>query len=134
MSDFDEQLKANETELTGHWHVQNGRVTRDTTSERIEWLIEHCLLKIADSPGGAGWVTLYQDPRDGRFWERTYPQGEMHGGGPPQHLRTLTSDEVQKNMELDSRCDTGRLPRGERSQTIQVKALPRSRRLAKHCI
>jgi hypothetical protein len=29
-------------------------------------------------------------------------------------------------MELDSRCDTGRLPRGERSQTIQVKVAAQS--------
>jgi Immunity protein 27 len=95
MSEFDEQLKANETELTGDWLVQNGRVKGDITCQRIEWLIKHYLRKVADSSEGGGWETLYQDPNDTRYWERTYPQSEMHGGGPPR-LRTLTIDEVKQ--------------------------------------
>lgn len=31
-----------------------------------------------------GWDALYRDPSDGRLWERTYPQSERHGGGPPR--------------------------------------------------
>jgi hypothetical protein len=29
------------------------------------------------------WETLFQDHDDGRYWERTYPNSEMHEGGPP---------------------------------------------------
>jgi hypothetical protein len=29
-----------------------------------------------------GWRQLYLDPRDGRRWELTFPQGSLHGGGP----------------------------------------------------
>jgi hypothetical protein len=35
------------------------------------------------------------DPDDGRYWERTYPQSEKHGGGPPQ-LKCLTFQEASK--------------------------------------
>jgi Immunity protein 27 len=32
----------------------------------------------------SGWITLYVSPVTGQFWELSYPQGEMHGGGPRQ--------------------------------------------------
>jgi hypothetical protein len=32
----------------------------------------------------SGWETLYRDPGTGSFWEITYPQSRMHGGGPRQ--------------------------------------------------
>ena len=36
----------------------------------------------------SGWITDYRDPRSGATWQLTYPQGEMHGGGPPLLTRT----------------------------------------------
>jgi hypothetical protein len=42
-----------------------------------------------------GWNALYRDPNDCRYWELTYPEGELHGGGPPQ-LRCLTADEARQ--------------------------------------
>jgi hypothetical protein len=95
MSEFDEHLHAHETNLTGNWIVQNGRMAGDITCQRIEWLISHYLRKVADSPKVGAWETVYQDPSDGRYWERTYPQSEMHGGGPPR-LHTLTNDEFKR--------------------------------------
>jgi len=105
MSEFDKQLRGNETELTGNWLVQNGQVTGDSTSQRIEWLTAHYLTKVADGPEGGGWEALYQDPVDGRYWERSYPQGELHGGGPPR-LRILTSDEGEKKYRLGAVSDS----------------------------
>lgn len=32
----------------------------------------------------SGWDELYRDPGGGRLWEPTWPQSEMHGGGPPR--------------------------------------------------
>ena len=78
----------NERILTGRWLVENGRARTDATCERIEWLIAHHLQKVAVSPESGAWETLYRDPGNGRYWERTYPQGEMHGGGP-ESLRTI---------------------------------------------
>jgi len=94
MSEFDEQLQADESELTGKWLFQNGQMIGDITCRRIEWLIQHHLQKFADSSDGGGWVALYRDPDVGRFWEKNHPQSEMQGGGPPQ-LRTLTDEEVK---------------------------------------
>jgi hypothetical protein len=89
------KLQPNETVLTGDWFVQNGQARRDATAERIEWLISHQLQKISDSPRWGAWETLYRDPDDGRYWERTYPQSHRHGGGPRQ-LRVLTIDEAKR--------------------------------------
>ena len=89
------KLQPNEIVLTGSWLIQNGEVHRDAISERIEWLISHHLQKITDSPQWGAWETLYKDLDDSRYWERTYPQGEMQGGGPPQ-LRCLATEEAKQ--------------------------------------
>ena len=30
------------------------------------------------------WVTLYRDDSNGSYWLMSYPQSELHGGGPPK--------------------------------------------------
>ena len=77
------KLRPTETELIGRWQIANDRVRADATGERIEWLTTNWLEKIATSKDSGGWETLFRDPGDGRYWERTYPMSEMHGGGPP---------------------------------------------------
>jgi hypothetical protein len=89
------KLQADERLLTGRWIVQDGKVRADATCERIAWLLSRHLQKVADSAQWGAWETLYRDPDDGRYWERTYPQGEMHGGGPPQ-LICLTVEEARQ--------------------------------------
>lgn len=74
-------LRENERELRGSWVVVNGEVSADDVCSRIEWLLSHRLERIATDP--SGWDLLFRDPRDGRLWERTYPQSHLHGGGPP---------------------------------------------------
>ena len=32
----------------------------------------------------SGWDVLYADPGTGKFWELTYSQSHLHGGGPRQ--------------------------------------------------
>jgi Immunity protein 27 len=54
--------------------IVDDRVRSDSTCQRIEWLTSSYLEKIASS----NWETLFRDPDDGRYWEHTYPQGEMH--------------------------------------------------------
>ena len=85
------KLLPTETILAGSWLARDGKVHCDVTCERIDWLITHHLQMVAHSPQSGAWETLYKDPDDRRFWERTYPQGEMHGGGPPT-LRYLTTE------------------------------------------
>jgi immunity protein 27 of polymorphic toxin system len=75
------RLQPNEQILTGTWLVQDGRARGDAVCERIEWLIAHYLQKIVDSPHSGTWETLYRDPEDGRYWERTYPKAECTAAG-----------------------------------------------------
>ena len=57
------------------------KVVEDDVSRRIRSLVAGPLQKLASAE--EGWITLYLDPRDNRFWELQYPHSEMHGGGPP---------------------------------------------------
>jgi hypothetical protein len=85
------KLAATETELVGQWHLRGTRIIADDTCRRIEELVsKHLVLLGSDA---SGWDDLYRDPDDGRLWERTWPQSEMHGGGPPR-LSCLPVDEA----------------------------------------
>lgn len=86
------KLEADETLLTGQWLMQDGHVVADETTRRIEDLVSDYLEKLGHDE--SGWDTLYQDPHDGRYWERIYPMSAMHGGGPPE-LRCLTLDQAK---------------------------------------
>ena len=76
-------LQPNETELVGNWLGQRTNVHGDETCDRIKWLVENVLIQIGYSREYGAWEILYQDPYDHRFWVKTYPHSEMHGGGPP---------------------------------------------------
>ena len=83
------RLQPSESQLTGHWIENDGQVIGDDVCQRIEWLVDSQLKQLAvDS---SGWDTLLCDPSDGRLWERTYRQSEMHGGGPPQ-LKVISAE------------------------------------------
>ena len=73
-------LSPEETELIGGWVMGDGKLVADATCRRIEWLVATTLREVVRD--GSGWFTLFIDPSDGRLWERSYPQSEMHGGGP----------------------------------------------------
>ncbi len=86
-----ESLTTKETELVGSWEEHDGKVVADAVAVRIDWLIASMLVVVGISKDG--WSSVYRDPSDQRFWLHTYPQGEMHGGGPPS-LRVISADEV----------------------------------------
>ena len=93
-------IKNYETQIVGEWKVVGGEVFGDDNEKRIKWLIKHHLKKVA----GGGWETLFLDPTDGRYWELTFPQGEMHGGGP-RLLLFMSSDEASKKYETNIKSD-----------------------------
>ena len=94
------RLKPDEEILTGRW-LFDGQVTRgDVVCERIARLTQHELQKLASSPQWGDWEILYVDPSDGRYWELTYPQGDLQGGGPPQ-LQVLSAAEARIKYRLD---------------------------------
>ena len=88
------ELQPNESQLTGKWLESNGIVTGDQITERIIWLINERLQRIARD--GANWTALFRDPADGRLWELSYPNSEWHGGGPPKLAIILPDDAAEK--------------------------------------
>jgi hypothetical protein len=92
-------LEPNEAELTGKWILVNGEVRGDAVDERIRWLTSKVLTRVAFSPESGAWETLFRDPNDGRYWERTYPQSQMHGGGPPR-LWNIAEEEARRKYKL----------------------------------
>jgi hypothetical protein len=78
------ELSEGESEL-------RGEVVGDAVDERIRWLAIHRLHALGTS--SAGWDWLFRDPRDGRLWELTFPQGSLHGSGP-RLLRVVPADEA----------------------------------------
>jgi hypothetical protein len=90
----------NDTIFQGRWLFDGSRNHADKICERIEWLTRSHLKKLASSPQWGDWEVLFVDPDDGRFWELTYPQGELQGGGPPQ-LQVLDKDVALAKYHLD---------------------------------
>jgi hypothetical protein len=88
------KLNANETQLIGNWVAEGGQLHADAICERIQWLTSKHLRKVAISKQWGAWETLFQDPDDGRYWEQTYPQSEMHGGGPSA-LKCLSKEQAK---------------------------------------
>ena len=76
----------------------NDQIIGDVACDRVHHLTDDYLIKIGKD--WSGWETLYQDPRDGRYWERTYPRGEMHGGGPPALMNLSGDDAKNKYPQL----------------------------------
>lgn len=89
-------LKPHETDLIGAWVFDGDRIVADAVESRIRYLVARSLEKVAVCPESGGWETLYRNPSDGRFWERTYPQSEMHGGGPMRLINISAADAVAK--------------------------------------
>lgn len=82
-------------ELVGQWKVEGTRVVADEVCEEIERLTTSRLKQLAVSKEWGAWETLFVDSVDGRFWERTYPDGHLQGGGPPR-LGVISEDEARR--------------------------------------
>jgi hypothetical protein len=91
------EIDDNVTEIQGEWLLVGRRVVRDENAELIERLVQSHLEKIDSDE--TGWRTLFRDPCDGRLWERTFPSGESHGGGPPL-LRLIAPADARKVFPL----------------------------------
>ena len=96
------KLGPSETELAGNWVLSSGGVSADEVEGRIDWLINNHLIKIAVSPQSGAWETLFRDPTDGRYWELTFPKGEMHGGGPKRLAHIEATEALSKYVPLNS--------------------------------
>ena len=93
------KLSSNETKLVGIWVEKNGSVVQDAVCERIQGLIDFYIKQVAVN--GDNWSVLYNNPDDGSYWELTYPQSHMHGGGPPA-LQRVSKRDAQKRYGVDN--------------------------------
>jgi hypothetical protein len=84
-------IAPHETLLLGVWSVTTHGMKADATCSRIDALVQGVIIKVAARAGA--WDQLFRDPSDGRLWELTYPQSEMHGGGPPC-LKAMSSQQA----------------------------------------
>ena len=82
------ELAPDEHQLVGGWVEHDGGRALDEVDRRIFWLVTRRLIPRGIAHGG--WEQLYQDPRDGRYWELTFPEGSLHGGGP-RRLEYITT-------------------------------------------
>jgi hypothetical protein len=85
------QLSVSDSPLRGRWVATTAGIKGDPVCERIGALVRTYLVAVGTSPDG--WSDLLVDPDDGRYWELTYPESDLHGGGPPM-LTALASDEA----------------------------------------
>ena len=74
--------------------MKDGHVRSDAACHRIEALIQTELVFIGTDQ--SGWESLYRDENDGRYWERTFPHGELQAGGPPMLRVTSFKDAAEK--------------------------------------
>jgi hypothetical protein len=96
---FDD-LSPEEEQLTGQWIETPGGPQGDAVEQRIFWLVTERLAALGSSDGGWDW--LFRDPRDGRLWELTHPQGSLHGRGPRQ-LTLVTPQAAATKYDLPVR-------------------------------
>lgn len=90
-------LNASEIELRGNWIFSESSMIADKVSKRIEILIKDYLIEIASDYNG--WEKLFLDPDDKRYWELTYLNGELHGGGTPL-LKNINTAAAKKKYKL----------------------------------
>ena len=94
-----QELGTDERELLGAWSEHVAGRTLNAVDRRIFWLVTRRL--IARGQAHQGWEQLYQDPRDGRFWELTFPEGSLHGGGP-RRLTCIDEDRAREKYGVIS--------------------------------
>jgi hypothetical protein len=89
------ELNSNEILIEGKWTFDGASMHMDESCQRIEWLISNKLKKLVIN--GGGWESLYQDPKDQRYWLLTYPESHMHGCGPPL-IKVITKSDAQDKL------------------------------------
>ncbi len=95
-----DKLTKDETCITGNIIIRNGEAAFDDNVKRIEYLTNNVLTKLAKDD--SGWYTLYYDDQHNSYWERWYPNGEMHGGGPPELRKITDLARIKKVYDLDA--------------------------------
>jgi len=80
-----------ENKIVGKWILKDGKIIGDKNNQLIEQMIENELVEISRKDGG--WTVLYKSSIDNNYWELTFPQSELHGGGP-KTLERLSFEDI----------------------------------------
>lgn len=91
-------LQPHETNVIGRWREDGLTLKPDDNCIRISYLVDNVLIPIASNDGG--WTRLFRNPNDGRLWELTYPESELHGGGPPSLINIAKSEVIAKYGDI----------------------------------
>lgn len=75
-------ISKTETVLKGRWIEKGSTVIQDDVCKRIDYLVSSVLEELGVNE--LNWSVLYKDPNDQRYWELTFPESSLHGGGPPE--------------------------------------------------
>jgi len=82
-------------ELNDVWEVYDSRMRPMGDAQSIDDLLKNKLVEVRRGD----WAILYRHKETGEFWELTYPQGEMHGGGP-RRLRIVSDPNDWRPYQL----------------------------------
>ncbi len=93
-------ILAHEISITGSWLITDGEIKKDQNCQRIDWLVNNYLIKLANSALWGDWEILYKDPTDSRYWELSFPNSNLHGGGPPA-LQLISESAAKKKYSID---------------------------------
>jgi len=96
-------LESTETQIVGKWLERDGKLVADENLERIDYLINSRLQHIADHE--SGWSSLYFDSNGKNYWEKSYPQSELHGGGPTT-LTKLDNNKAKTVYKINAEDNT----------------------------
>ena len=67
-----------------------------TGSQAITFLEGNCVKVATDD---SGWEILYKEKSSNKYWELTYPNSEMHGGGEPL-VTPITIEDVKLKFNV----------------------------------
>jgi hypothetical protein len=82
-----ENVPSDRADLVDQWIMRGSRMSLEGDARDIDALLSNELIRMTATDGG--WRILYRHRTTGALWELSYPQSEMHGGGP-RRLRELT--------------------------------------------
>lgn len=73
-------------DLRDIWHSEDGKMTARGDAAVIDDMLATKLEEIKVDP--VNWIVIFRHRYTSQLWELSYPQSEMHGGGP-RRLRLL---------------------------------------------
>lgn len=83
--------------ITGKWIKEGKNIIKDSNCALIKKKLTNDLIKVAISIDG--WDILFKGRNFDLYWELTYPQSELHGGGPAR-LESFNYNEIKNKYSM----------------------------------